>query len=829
MAQNASFRGVSRNIEITPKNRRDDVRTLPRRISDALDTPSGVLWFFMSIAIATVTVGLYLPLAGEIAFVAALSTYFMKFQYGSRKWQTSFRVPAYLHKMTGRVYKDASTGGRKGEGLYYLGMDLETDEELWTAANDLRTHRLVVGTTGSGKTEEIMGNIFNSLVLESGAILVDGKSDPKTFASVFRVCRVLGREEDLLLINYIMGGKDFASGLDARRTNTYNPLSSGSAAMKAELMVSLLDSGSGGGNSDMWQGRAISFLEAITPPLSFLADKGLLLFNSKLLSDFYILTNIENLVWFGIFRDQNGKIVDLRNGSEDYRRIYNDLTNKYCGALQLYLNNLPGYEAPEKPHRPTKMDTATYEEFQRQFAVLERDRNKSTPEENGEKKKGGNDPSRAKVLEQHGFITMQLVRATGNLTFNYGHIYSDEIGEINYRDVLLNRRVLLVLLPALERSKASMEQLGKMAVSAIKGVLATLLDTPLEGSYRKIIEGRPSNAKIPYSIICDEYGYYVVPGFAVAPAQARSYGVSLTFGTQDLPSLSKADKAEGEATWENTNLRHLGRMTGGKESETFKKFDGAAGQAMVQVSKSMSYQRGRLDGFKISSDSSVEHVGRLDPDDLMQQADGEFHLIVGTKSEGLGGARVVRYRAFYTGDVPEPDELRLVPYVQVKTFSDSERSTIARNEAIASNVSKLSSSEFDAEIRQSALFANVESDIIAKFLSKCETEAIELSNSQIREWLDDYDREALEKRKAVASTTVKSDIIALVDRMLKEAIDSNGCKALHRSAVDALINQWESYDDESGGIKKHDKERLIAQDKTFKAHSTLLENVKEQA
>lgn len=790
MAQNANFRGVSRQAEITPKSRRDDVRTLPRRIGDALDTPSGVLWYFMTIAVLTATVGLYLPLAGEAAFIFALITYLMKFQYGSRKWQTSFRVPAYLHKLTGRIYKDASTGGRKGEGLYYLGMDLETDEELWTAPNDLRTHRLVVGTTGSGKTEEIMGNIFNSLVLESGAILVDGKSDPKTFASVFRVCRVLGREEDLLLINYIMGGKDFASGLDARRTNTYNPLSSGSAAMKAELMVSLLDSGSGGGNSDMWQGRAISFLEAITPPLSFLANRGLLLFNSKLLSDFYILSNIENLVWFGIFRDQNGKIVDLRNGSDEYRRLYNELVEKYCGALQLYLNNLPGYEIPERPHRPSKMDTATYEEFQRQFTALERDRDRTTPEENG-RRRPGSEQSRAKVLEQHGFITMQLVRATGNLTFNYGHIYSDEIGEINYRDVLLNRRVLLVLLPALERSKASMEQLGKMAVSAIKGVLATLLDTPLEGSYRKIIEGRPSNAKIPYSIICDEYGYYVVPGFAVAPAQARSYGVSLTFGTQDLPSLSKADKAEGEATWENTNLRHLGRMTGGKESETFKKFDGAAGQAMVQVTKSMNYQRGRIDGFKISSDSSVEHVGRLDADDLMQQADGEFHLVVGTKSEGLGGARVVRYRAFYTGDVPEPDELRLVPYVQVKTFSDSERSTIARNEVIASSVNVLASAQLDDDIRNSDLFAIVEDDIVARFLAMCEAQAIEPSDIMVRQWLDDYDQAALDRRRNAAGSSLKHDIAARVEHMLKDVGVTESLKASHMSAVSALIDEWE--------------------------------------
>lgn len=820
------FRGVSRNYEIAPNNRRDDVRTLPRRLSDALDTPSGVLWYFMSIVAATLTIGLFLPLAGEVAFLAALVTYLLKFQYGNRNWQISFRVPAYLKPLTRRTFKDASTSGRRGEGLIYLGHDLESDEEVWATANDVRTHRLVIGTTGSGKTEEILGNLFNSLVLDSGAMIVDGKSDPKTFASVFRVCRVHGREEDLLLLNYIMGGRDFASGLDARRTNTYNPLSSGSAAMKAELMVSLLDSGSGGGSSDMWQGRAISFLEAITPPLSFLADKGMLLFNSRLLSDYYILANIENLVWFGIFRDQNGKVIDLRNGSDDYRRIYNTLFEKYCGALQLYLNNLPGYEVPTKPHKPMSMDEKTFAEFIRGYSKQEEEAKSTTPEAAGKRKGGGNEQARAKVLEQHGFITMQLVRATGNLTFNYGHIYNDEIGEINYRDILLNRRVLLVLLPALERSKASMEQLGKMAVSSIKGVLATLLDTPLEGSYRKIIEGRPSNAKVPYSIICDEYGYYVVPGFAVAPAQARSYGVSLTFGAQDLPSLSKADKAEGEATWENTNLRHLGRMTGGKESETFKKFDGAAGQAMVQVAKSMNYNRGRIDNFKISNESSVDTVGRLDADDLMQQADGEFHLIVGTKAEGLGGARVIRYRAFYTGDVPEPDQLRLVPYVQVKTFSDSERASIARNEAISANVSKLSPQQFQAEIQIDPLYKLVENDIISQFLSMCDAQGIEPSPSVVKAWLDGYDQRALAARKAASATSNRSDIMALIEKMLNEGLESNACRQMHRSAVSDLIERWESIDRYVDLSNSHDEQRLIAKDKTLKGHSTLMGNIK---
>ena len=303
--------------------------------------------------------------------------------------------------------------------------------------------------------------------------------------------------------------------------------------------------------------------------MSFLADKGFVLFNPKLLCDYYLINNIENLLWFGIFLDLNGKLVNLKDGNDEYRRIYADMYERYAGNLRLYMENLPGYAIPKQPHRPTHMQEADWVEALAKPDPPDYDAFAKDLEQ-GDKKKGAQSAEkvREKVLEQHGYITMQLVRATGNLTFNYGHIYNDEIGEINYRDILLNRRLLLVMLPALERAKASMEQLGKMAVASIKGMLATMLDTPLEGSRRENVEGRPSNAPIPAQIICDEYGYYVVPGFSVAPAQARSYGVSMTFGAQDYPSLVRANKEEGEATWENTNLRHCGRMTGGRGKAT---------------------------------------------------------------------------------------------------------------------------------------------------------------------------------------------------------------------------------------------------------------------
>jgi len=149
----------------------------------------------------------------------------------------------------------------------------------------------------------------------------------------------------------------------------------------------------------------------------------------------------------------------------------------------------------------------------------------------------GDATARQKVSEQHGYITMQLVRAINNLSNNYGFIYGAEIGEISFEDLVLNRRSLVVLLPSLERSTSNLEQLGKLTVLALKSVLGSLLNTRPEGSRREIIEGNPSNSKIPFGAILDEVGYYIVKGVSVIPAQARSLGVAVHFGTQSIPDL----------------------------------------------------------------------------------------------------------------------------------------------------------------------------------------------------------------------------------------------------------------------------------------------------
>jgi intracellular multiplication protein IcmO len=110
------------------------------------------------------------------------------------------------------------------------------------------------------------------------------------------------------------------------------------------------------------------------------------------------------------------------------------------------------------------------------------------------------------------------------LADSYGYIFRTNLGEVDFWDVVANRRILVVLLPALEKSPEELANLGKIIVACLKQMMATGLGSLLEGEYKKIIETKPTYSPTPFLCILDEYGYYAVKGAAVMPAQARSLG-----------------------------------------------------------------------------------------------------------------------------------------------------------------------------------------------------------------------------------------------------------------------------------------------------------------
>lgn len=652
------FQGVRRDQRVRIDSRRDDTRTFRQRLSSTTSKTGGTVAVFGAIAAVSLMLS-WAPFVPEILFCVALLLFFSNYRFKKKRWSIPFRVPAYINKLMGMKVLDATTG-KAGNGNIFLGRCEETAEEVWAHTGDLNKHSLLIGTTGSGKTEAIMGQLFGFLALNSGGLMVDGKASVTTFGSAYKIARVFGRDADLLTMDYLTGGIDVAGLQKERRSHTYNPLAFGGPAQKSETMVSLLD-----GGDPMWSGRAMTFVENVIPPLSYLSDRGYIVLNPKLLGVFSVLEIVENLILFGVFRDMHGKMVFLTKEpafSGDWAEL-----EARAGGIVTYLEGLPGYSTgrPPMPHRTPDMSDEEWMEIERLFKPV------GPPiDPNG----------RTEVIKQHGFIQMQLTRAITNLAENYGFIYGAERGEIDFKDMVLNRRLMVVLLPALERSPENLRQLGKLTTLSLKAVLGSMLNTGAEGKRREIIDGNPASSKIPFLAVLDEVGYYMTDGLSVVPAQARSLGVALCFGTQAIPDLMKADENEGKAILDNTAVKMFGRLTSDENSDTAKTAISMGGEVHVQVADDVTFEKG-IGGLerqlKVGKSSGLQSHSQIAYDDLARQENGEFHIIVGTrdtddKGYTSGGARVIRSLAFYTGNVPDIEDWRRNPFCNVKPPSKAD-------------------------------------------------------------------------------------------------------------------------------------------------------------
>ena len=596
-----AIRGTNRQEEIQINRRKKDTRRMGQKFTDAMNSTDSIMFLLLIFAFAGIAFTLFLGVPGSLEILIVILFFINRSQFNFKKkaFEFPYRVPAHAGLLDGSSQK----GESYGEGIAYIGNEVGSKLPVYMGNSDLRTHMLVLGTTGSGKTEFLLGICANAITQNSGFIYVDGKGDVKLQKDMFRLARAQGREDDLLLINFMTSGRDFSNKQVDKVTNDMNLMANASSGMLIELIVGLMDDSSGGGG-DMWKGRAIAFVAALTRPLVYLRDTGKINLSADSFIKYLDLKELENL-------------LEETESDEGLKTV--------CSALRAYVLNIPGYQLQNKGKQDQK------------------------------------------TLEQHGFITMQLLRVFNDLSFNYGHIFNTPTGDIDFYDVVLNRRILVVLLPALELAPDSLRMLGKLIVGNIKQLMSGCLGNKVEGLLREIIDSRPTNASIPFYCLLDEYGYYAVLGFAVAPAQARSLGFSIVFSAQDFSSLKKSSSEEADATWENTNLRAIGRITSGTKSETWERVHGAAGEADIAMMQNYNRKFGLTDEKLAQGDGvGVERRSRIDYDDFAGQQDGEFTFIVGKKvNKGKDNkVAVIRAMGFYTAG-PTPSHMKLNDFLPV--------------------------------------------------------------------------------------------------------------------------------------------------------------------
>ena len=589
-------RGLERKHEQDPRLILRDTRTFGMRLEDFFKNPPMVA---MTIAGMAAT-GFVIPSVADILFLIGVICFLIAY---TRVTALPFKLP-----MSAGVkdYNDPIPGTakpRKSRGIYFLGNELLTNAELWFSNDDMRTHMLIFGSTGSGKTVALTSIAYNALLQGSGFIYVDGKGDNALYATIYGMVRSMGREDDLLLINFMTGARDIIGPQKLRLSNTMNPFCQGSSSMLSQLVVSLMDSGKGAGDGDMWKGRAIAFVEALMKVLVAMRDAGHLLLDANTIRNYFGLERLEAMVMDKALIRDKGEPISLEGLPEV---ILEPITN--------YLYNLPGYNKERKGKQVSQ------------------------------------------VLEQHGFITMQLTRVFSSLADTYGHIIRTNLAEVDLKDVVLNRRILVVLLPALEKSPDELANLGKVIIASLKAMMAAGLGDEVEGEYHELITRKPTTAPTPYLCILDEYGYYAVQGFAVVPAQARSLGFSVVFAGQDLPAFQKASKEEAASIGANTNIKICMKLE--DPMETWEFFSKTAGEAYVtQVSGFQSDARGVMNNYMDNRGAQVVKQARVDLMDLKDQREGEAHIFF--KSS------IIRASMFYANP-PHCKVMRLNQFLKVE-------------------------------------------------------------------------------------------------------------------------------------------------------------------
>lgn len=507
--------------------------------------------------------------------------------------------------------------GRSGkpEGILYLGNIKNTNEEVWFTNSDARTHILYLGTTGAGKTEGLKSIVTNALCWGSGFVYIDGKADTDLWSSLSALCRRFGRDDDLMVLNYMTGNSNARAP-----SNTMNPFSSGSASYLTNMLVSLMPEAEG--DNAMWKERAVSLISSLMPALVWKRDKQDVPLSVSTIRDYLNLHRIIQLS-----RDEA-------------------LPKDYRESIKGYLNTLPGYvdeafddNGKEKPMGPDQpmVDTTT-------------------------------------VRQQHGYLTMQFTRALQSLGDDYGYIFDAQDADVDMIDVVLNRRILIVLIPALEKSGDETANLGKIVVATLKGMMGSTLGATVEGESSTVIENKPTHSSTPFMTIFDEVGYYTVQGMAVMAAQARSLGFSLVFSAQDLPALQKRVKEESRSITGNCNIKIFGKLQDPTDTKDF--FERQAGKALIMESSGFALQGGMSTGaYHDSLNASTQARERADYGDLKSLREGAAvmifeNVVIDTQIfySNPGHAKAMRVTR-YLG-LPAPDEQLVKHSAQITQLRD---------------------------------------------------------------------------------------------------------------------------------------------------------------
>lgn len=554
-------------VDVSEEHKRQelvrDIRSPIRKIRDVLITRQGFLLVGILVALSLLILPAFWPFQFGVYIILCLL----------RRSKTSaahlpVRVPD-IH--CGKDYGELPASGKYGRaaGKFYIGNVYDgtpsVGQELWASPNDLLTHMMILGTTGSGKTETLVSLAFNYLALGSGFIYVDPKAAPKLVAQLYTMCRILGRDDDFLVINFAadkaaqetLRTKGYMRN-PVRETNTQNPFGIGTANQLCQLLFAMMPGGDEGGANEIFSKNAQAVISGLLFVLVEMRDKGIRPLSIELLRHYLMDFNA----------------VDELARSSEYSRLA-------ITALHSGLANV-GWNKSLKTQSDTFNDQFQYAKaYFGQFLSL--------------------------------------------LADNYGRQYNVSHGEVDPVDVILGRRVFLINIPSMDKDTKELKSLGQLSLATVKNACAVGLGDTIQGSLKKVLGSLPTACSIPFGITVDEFGAIAMPGFEIVLTQGRGLGIAATIANQDWAGMMRASKEVAGQMLSNTKLKFI--MTCVDPLETRDLAEKLFGKAVVMQTGGFSIEKGSsTDHYRDSLNASAQQIDRVDFTDLQQQVEGEFHL-----------------------------------------------------------------------------------------------------------------------------------------------------------------------------------------------------------
>jgi intracellular multiplication protein IcmO len=248
--------------------------------------------------------------------------------------------------------------------------------------------------------------------------------------------------------------------------------------------------------------------------------------------------------------------------------------------------------------------------------------------------------------KQHGFAQFYFTRTFELLGVSLGHIFKVEQSDVDMRDVVLNRRILVVNLPALESSDERLAALGKIVVASLRGMMAQMLGARLEGDSQRIVANKPGMGSAPFHVVLDEVAYYATSGMDRMLAMGRGLNFMFWLGFQEVSGIWARLGEKTQSLFGNANLTIAMRQQDANRTRQW--IEDTAGK--TYVTQAMSYQGGGTGEYAETRSAEVREVAGVDWRDLQSLIEGEAIIL-------FGGRRI--YAKLFHAEIDTRGPMRL--------------------------------------------------------------------------------------------------------------------------------------------------------------------------